>query len=67
MDIGLDAVKTASKKVVHKAGEFLGKKLADRVTKSKSDQIVEQELAEKIIITQDERDETLNKLRQVLL
>ena len=67
MDIGLDAVKTASKKVVHKAGEFLGKKLADRVTKSKSDQIVEQELAEKIIIPQDERDETLNKLRQVLL
>ena len=67
MDIGLDAVKTASKKVVHKAGEFLGKKLADRVTKSKSDQIVEQELVEKITIPQDERDETLNKLRQVLL
>ena len=67
MDIGLDAVKTASKKVVHKAGEFLGKKLADRVTKSKSDQIVEQELVEKIIIPQDERDETLNKLRQELL
>ena len=67
MDVGLDAVKTASKKVVHKAGEFLGKKLADRVTKSKSDQIVEQELVEKIIIPQDERDETLNKLRQVLL
>ena len=67
MDIGLDAVKTASKKVVHTAGEFLGKKLADRVTKSKSDQIVEQELVEKIIIPQDERDETLNKLRQVLL
>ena len=67
MDIGLDAVKTASKKVVHKAGGFLGKKLADRVTKSKSDQIVEQELVEKIIIPQDERDETLNKLRQVLL
>ena len=53
MDIGLDAVKTASKKVVHKAGEFLGKKLADRVTKSKSDQIVEQELVEKITIPQD--------------
>ena len=67
MGIGLDAVKTASKKVVHTAGEFLGKKLADRVTKSKSDQIVEQELVEKIIIPQDERDETLNKLRQVLL
>ena len=67
MDIGLDAVITASKKVVHKAGEYLGKKLADRVTKSKSDQIVEQELVEKIIIPPDERDETLSKLRQVLL
>ena len=67
MDIGLDAVITASKKVVHKAGEYLGKKLADRVTKSKSDQIVEQELVEKIIIPPDERDETLSKLRQVLI
>ena len=67
MDIGLDAVITGSKKVVHKAGEYLGKKLADRVTKSKSDQIVEQELVEKIIIPPDERDETLSKLRQVLL
>ena len=27
----LDAVKTASKKVVHKAGEFLGNKIADTV------------------------------------
>ena len=27
--------KTASKKVVHKAGEFLGNKIADKVTMSK--------------------------------
>ena len=28
-DTGLDAVKTAPKKVVHKAGEFIGNKIAD--------------------------------------
>ena len=27
LDIGLDAVRTASKKVIYKAGEFIGKKL----------------------------------------
>ena len=32
LDTGLDAVKTASKKVVHKAGEVLGNKIADAVT-----------------------------------
>ena len=33
MDTGLDSLKTASKKVVYKAGEFLGNKTADAVTK----------------------------------
>ena len=32
LDTGLDSVKTASKKVVHKAGEVLGNKIADAVT-----------------------------------
>ena len=32
--------KTACKKVVHKAGEFLGNKIVDKVTKSKYDKIV---------------------------
>ena len=31
----VDSLKTASKKVVHKAGEFLGKKPADVVTQVK--------------------------------
>ena len=33
LDTELDAVKTDSKKVFHKAGEFLGNKTADVVTK----------------------------------
>ena len=40
MDTGLDSVKTASKKVVHKISEFLGNKIADPVTKSYDDKIV---------------------------
>ena len=67
LDTGLDAVKTASRKVVHKAGEFLGNKIADAVTKSNDDKIVKQEPVEEKIIPPEERDEILNKLRQVLL
>ena len=65
MDI--DSLKTASKKVVHKAGEFIKNKIADAVTKSNDDKIVKQEPVEEIIIRPEERDEILNKLRQVLL
>ena len=61
MDTGLDAVKTASKKVVHKASEFLGNKIADAVNNSKDDSIEKQEPVEEIIIPQ-KRDELLNKL-----
>ena len=32
MDTGLDSLKTVSKKVVHKPGEFIGKKTADAVS-----------------------------------
>ena len=39
-DKGLDALKTASKKVVHKTREFIGNKIAEAVTKSKDDKIV---------------------------
>ena len=39
MDTGLDVFKTASKKLVHKAGEFLGNKIADAVTKWNDDNI----------------------------
>ena len=33
LDTGLDSLKTASKKAVQKAGEFLGNDIADAVTK----------------------------------
>ena len=62
----LDAVKTASKKVVHKAGEFIGDKTADAVSKSNDDNIEKQEPVEEIIVPSEKRDEILNKLRKVL-
>ena len=44
LDTGLDAPKTASKKLVHKAaettGEFKGSKIANAVVKSKDEKIV---------------------------
>ena len=40
LDTGIDSLKIASKKVVHKAGEFLGNKIADPVTKSNNNKIV---------------------------
>ena len=39
LDAELDSLKTASKKVVHKAGEFMGNKIADTVTKSSDNKI----------------------------
>ena len=66
MDTGQDSLKIASKKVVHKASEFLGNKFADTI-KSNSNKIVKQEPVEEIIIPPEERDEILSKLRQGLL
>ena len=67
LDTGVDAVKTASKKVVHKSGEFVGNKTADLVTKSKDDKIVKSDEnlrnVEKIAIPLEIKDEILNKLR----
>ena len=53
LDTGLDAVKTVYKKAVHKAGEFIGNKIADLVTKSNDNKIVKQELVKEIIIPPD--------------
>ena len=66
LDTGLDTVKTASKKVVHKAGKFLGNKIADEVTKSNDNKIEKQEPVEETLIPPEKRDEILNKLRKVL-
>ena len=62
LDTELDSLKTASKKVVHKADEFSGNKIADTVTKSNDDKIVKQEPVEEIIIPPENRNEILNKL-----
>ena len=66
LDIGLDSLKTASKKVVHTSGKFLGKKIADAVTKLNDYDIEIQEPVEEIIIPLEKRDETLSKFRKVL-
>ena len=66
LDKGLDAVNTASKKVVHKAGEFIGNKIANIGTMSNDDNIEKQEPVEEAIIQSEKRDEILNKLRKLL-
>ena len=40
----------ASKKVVHKAGQFVGNKIADALIKSHDDSIEKQEAVEEVII-----------------
>ena len=70
MDTGLDSLKIASKKLVHKAGEFLGNKIPDAVTKSNNNKIAKPdenpENFEEIFIPLEKRDEVLSKLRRVL-
>ena len=53
------------KKVVHKAVEFTGNKIADAETKWNDNRIEKQEPVEEIIIAPEKRDEILNKLRRV--
>ena len=62
MHVGPDALKTASKKLVHKTCEFLGNKIADAVTKSDDDKIVKQKPIEGIFIPPEKREELLNEL-----
>ena len=65
MDTGPDFVKPTSKNVVDKAGEFLGNKIVDAVTKSSDNKIVKQEPIEEIIVTQEKSEEILNKLVEI--
>ena len=70
MDTGPDAVKIASKKVVHEADEFIGNKIANAVTKSNNDNVKKPDEnlrnVEEIIIPLEKIDEILNKLRKML-
>ena len=65
-DTKLDSLKTASKKLVRKTGEFLGNKIADAVAKSIDDKIVKIKSAKEIIIPPEKREQILNESRQVL-
>ena len=64
-DTGLDPLKAASIRIVHKTGEFLGNKIADAVTNSYDVKIVRAKPVEEIIIPPVKREKILNKLRQV--
>ena len=67
---GLNALKAASKNVVHKtakaAEELIGNKIDDKIVKPKpvSDENLKD--AEEITIPPEKREEILNELRQVL-
>ena len=58
---GIDALKTAFKKVIHKAAEAPGKFMGSKIT----DKIVKPKHVEEIIIPPEKREEILNELRQV--
>ena len=64
-----DSLKTASKKVVHKAaeaiGEFIGVKIADKIVPK---HVIDENPrnVEEIIIPPEKREEMLNELRQIL-
>ena len=71
MDPGLDTLKTASKKLVLQASEFLENKISDTGTKSNDDKSVQPDEnsrnVEEKIIPPAKTDEIVNKLRKVLL
>ena len=65
MDTGLNAVKTGSNKVVHRAGEFLGNKIADAIAKSNNYKVAKTDKnprnVEKINVSPEKRDQILKK------
>ena len=60
LNTGQGSLKTAAKKVVHKAGELLGNKIGDAVIKSNDDNIEKQEPVEEIIVPLGKRGEIKN-------
>ena len=66
MNTGLDSLKTTTKQVVHKPGEFLGNKIADTVTKLNDDKNVKKKPVKGIIIPPEKKEGILNELRQEL-
>ena len=70
MDTGLYALKTSSKKVIHKApeprGELTGNKTAENIVKTKHVPAKNPRNVEGIIIPPEKRKEIFNELRKVL-
>ena len=70
LDKWLDSLKTTSKKVVHKAaeatGEFIGKKIADKIVKQNPVIDENSRNVEEIILPPEKRGEKLSDLRLVL-
>ena len=60
LDTGLDSLKTASKKVVDKTGEFVGNKIPDKIVKPKH--VINPRNVEETIIPPEKREEILNEL-----
>ena len=67
LDTRLDAVKTVSKKAVHKVGEFIGNKTAEAVTKSNDNKIVKQELVKEIIIPPEKERWDIKEIEKSIL
>ena len=65
---GTNALKTASKKVIHKAatGEFLGKKIADKIVKLKPVIDENSRNIDEIILPTKKREDILHELRKAL-
>ena len=57
LDTTLDSLKMASKKVVHKAGEFIGNKIENAVIKLNNNNIDQQEPVEEIVVPPAKIDE----------
>ena len=70
LDTGLHALKTASKKVVHKAFEatceLIGNKVPDKIVKEKAVIDENSRNIEEIIVLPEKREEILNELIQLL-
>ena len=67
---GLDPLKTASKKLVHKTAETTGKslrnKIDDKIANQKPLTEANSRDIEEIVTPSEKKEETLNELRQVL-
>ena len=65
LDTGLNFLNTAFKKVVHKAGEFLGSKIESTVAKSNDNKIVKPNEnlrnVEEIVIPIEKREKIINE------